>query len=267
MSQLSNQAFVAVTEFFEKVSGIRLADNKRALVEGRLQKLAQECGEDDINVFIQRVVRRDFDERVLVTVIDRLTTNETYFFREPQHYEDLTRRMERMHPQQDLQVWSAASSTGEEAYSVAMLMADRRPTSPWRIHGTDLSTSVVRTAQHGMYPVDRGSRLPAGYLKRFCLRGEGPYEGQLLVKRELRQRVNFRAANLMRDLPSDLPQFDVIFLRNVLIYFDPPAKMDIVRRVLTKLKQDGVLYIGHAESLTSLNLPLKMVENAVYQHA
>jgi chemotaxis protein methyltransferase CheR len=109
--------------------------------------------------------------------------------------------------------------------------------------------------------------VPPDYLKRFCLKGQGSHEGSLLIARELRERVQFLQANLMQTLPGELPMFDVIFLRNVLIYFDNDAKAEIVRRVLGRLKPDGVLYIGHAESMTALNLPLKQLATAIYGHA
>jgi chemotaxis protein methyltransferase CheR len=114
--------------------------------------------------------------------------------------------------------------------------------------------------------LERAKNVPGDYLKRFCLKGQGPYTGQLLMMKELRAKARFETANLMQPLPSGLPMFDVIFLRNVLIYFDGPAKAKIVSRVIEKLKPKGVIYIGHAESLTGLNLPLETVAPATYQH-
>ena len=125
---------------------------------------------------------------------------------------------------------------------------------------------MVDTARQGLYPMERARMVPHEYLKRYCLRGEGPYQGQLLICRELRAKVQFQCANLMQPLPA-LPMFDVIFLRNVLIYFDGPAKTAIVSRVIERLKPGGVLYPGHAESLASLGLPLKAIAPAIYQHA
>jgi chemotaxis protein methyltransferase CheR len=108
--------------------------------------------------------------------------------------------------------------------------------------------------------------VPPDYLRRYCLKGQGPHDGRLLVAKALRERVRFLPANLMQELPQ-LPQFDVIFLRNVLIYFDNDAKAQIVRRVLGRLKPDGVLYTGHAESLTGLNMPVRTLATAIHGHA
>ncbi len=266
MSQLTPQSFQAITDLFHRISGIKLVETKHALVQSRLQKLSLDAGEDDINVFVQKMVRGQMPEAMLVNVVDKLTTNETYFFREPQHFEDLAQRAEAHREGSEFMVWSGASSSGEEAYSIAMTLAEKMGQRPWGIRGTDLSTAMVDTARQGLYPMERARMVPHEYLKRYCLRGEGPYQGQLLICRELRAKVQFQCANLMQPLPA-LPMFDVIFLRNVLIYFDGPAKTAIVSRVIERLKPGGVLYPGHAESLASLGLPLKAIAPAIYQHA
>lgn len=264
MGTLSSASFNAVSAFFHRTSGIRLTAAKQALVQSRLQRLALEQGEPDLERFIQRLVNGHLPEDVQVHVIDKLTTNETYFYREPAHFDDLAARLAARNNDAEFTVWSAASSSGEEAYSIAMLLADKLGASAWRVFGTDLSTHVVATARQGLYAMDRAETIPQAYLKQFCLRGEGPYEGQFLIDRSIRKRVDFQCANLMRELPV-LPMFDVIFLRNVLIYFEPGPKAEIVRRVITRLKPQGVLYVGHAESLNGLGLPLHAVKPAIYE--
>ena len=266
MKTLSNKAFETVTQLFQSVSGIKLGPHKQALVAGRLQKLAQEAGESDVDAYVERIVRGDTPAEEMTRLVDRLTTNETYFFREPQHFQDLERRLEERRGNDAFQVWSAASSSGEEAYSTSMVLADRLGKRPWQVTGTDLSTAMVDAAQRALYPMERARMVPDEYLRRFCLKGTGKHEGTLLISRELRERVRFLPGNLMAELP-DLPMFDVIFLRNVLIYFENDAKAKIVRRVLRQLKPDGVLYIGHAESMSTLNLPLRPLATAIYGHA
>jgi len=265
MTVLSGKAFASVTRLFQGVSGIHLGDNKHALVTGRLQRLAQEAGAASLDDYVQQLVEGHAPAEEMTRVIDRLTTNETYFFREPQHYNDLAERLRAVRPGADFKVWSAASSSGEEAYSAAMLMADVLGTQPWQVIGTDLSTAMVEAAGRGLYPLDRARMVPPEYLRRFCLKGQGAHDGQLLVARPVRERVRFQQANLMQTLPA-LPMFDVIFLRNVLIYFDAEAKAQIVRRVLTQLKPDGVLYTGHAESLSTLALPVRALATAIHVH-
>jgi len=266
MSAISSKAFESVTRLFHSVSGIKLGENKLALVSGRLQKLAMEAGESDVDAYVERLVGGGAPAAEMTRVIDRLTTNETYFFREPQHYNDLAERLRELPAGHEVNVWSAASSSGEEAYSCAMLMTDILGDSAWQITGTDLSTSVLDSARRGLYPMDRARMVPPDYLRRFCLKGQGEHEGQLLISKKVRERVRFQQANLMQKLPQ-LPMFDVIFLRNVLIYFDVPSKREIVSRVMKKLAPGGLLFSGHSESLVNLSLPLKTLQPAVYTHA
>ena len=267
MKALSKKSFDSVTAMFHDVSGIRLGEHKLALVSGRLQRLAQEAGETDVDRYVDRLVNGSFSAQEMRRAIDRLTTNETYFFREPQHFEDLERRVTGSNSREELVVWSGASSSGEEAYSIAMLLAEKAGRRPWRVIGTDLSSTMVAAAQRALYPIERARLVPPEYLKKYCRKGTGKYEGQLLISPELRARVQFMEANLMQKLPDSLPLFDVIFLRNVLIYFENDAKAQIVRGVLGKLKPDGVLYTGHAESLSMLNLPVRQLGTAMHGHA
>jgi chemotaxis protein methyltransferase CheR len=262
---MSVASFEAVVAMFEKVSGIRLGAPKKPLVEGRLQRLAQQAGQPNLDRYVEQLLQNN-DPDELTKVIDKLTTNETYFFREPQHFDFLARWLRANPPRDTFRVWSAASSSGEEAYSIAMLLADVLGQRPWEVVGTDLSTAVVDSARRALYPMERARHTPPDYLKRFCLRGQGEYAGQLLVQRTLRDRVTFRCANLMQPLPSDLGKFDVIFLRNVLIYFDAPAKARIVNRVVAHLHDHGHLFTGHAESLGNLDIRLRTVQPAVYVH-
>ncbi len=260
--QISDRAFSTVAEAFHKVSGIRLEASKRQMVIGRLQRLAGERGLDNLDDYVNQVVVGG-DERELVRVIDRLTTNETYFFREPAHFEHLGRIVAQRTPGTPFRVWSAASSSGEEAYSIAMLLADRIGPSGWEVVGTDLSTTVVSAAQRALYPMDRAKDTPQPYLKKFCLKGQGPYEGKLLIDKSLRKNVHFLQANLTQTLP-DIGMFDVVFLRNVLIYFDPPSKLDIVKRVIPQIKRGGYLFTGHSESLSQIPSGLVHKQPAVY---
>ncbi|MEY8878777.1 MAG: protein-glutamate O-methyltransferase CheR [Leptothrix sp. (in: b-proteobacteria)] len=263
---LSAQSFDAVARMFHRISGIRLTEAKHALVEGRLQKLARNRGMSDLNRYVETLLTEN-DPAELVRVVDKLTTNETYFFREPQHFDFLADWLDqRPSGGANLRVWSAASSSGEEAYSLAMLLANKLGLRGWEIVGTDLSTAMVDAARQALYPLERARHVAATDLKRWCLKGQGDFSGQLLISRELRERVRFETTNLTQPLP-DLGQFDVIFLRNVLIYFDTAAKADIMRRVMTCLKPDGLLFTGHAESIANLALPLRTLAPAVHARA
>jgi chemotaxis protein methyltransferase CheR len=190
------------------------------------------------------------------TAIDLLTTNETYFFREPKHFAELSHQLSTRFAGRPLRVWSAACSTGEEPYSIAMTMLDRRPERSWELQASDLSQRVLARARRGVFPMQRLEHMPPGYLQRFRLRGVGKYEGMLRVDEPVRSRVHFFQHNLL-DSVYGLGTFDVIFIRNVLIYFDLEHRQQILARVIDCLRPGGLLFVGHAEPLQGLSLPLQ----------
>jgi chemotaxis protein methyltransferase CheR len=199
--------------------------------------------------------------------VDLLTTNETYFFREPAHYELLEQELTRNKPQQ-LAVWSAASSFGDEAYSTAMLLSDLqqqgRIGAHWKILGTDISDRVLRSAIAAVYPEDRLRNVTPERLRRHCLRGDSESEGLVQMNPKLRDRVSFGQLNLCQPI-EDIGPFDVIFLRNVLIYFDAPTKRDVVDRVLTQLRPGGLFFIGTAEGRVACNTPLQTLAPGAFR--
>lgn len=266
--QISDRMFAALSGTFHKMSGIRLETSKRQMVIGRLQRLAGEKGFGDLDDYLNQVFRGG-DSSELMRVVDRLTTNETYFFREPAHFEFLSQWLKqrpRTAAMLPFRVWSAASSSGEEAYSVAMVLADCLGPVGWDIVGTDLSATMIDNARRGLYLMERARLIPQSYLKRFCLKGQGPHDGQLLVDKSLRSHVHFVQANLTHDLP-DIGMFDLVFLRNVLIYFEAEAKMDIVCRVMERIRPGGYLFTGHSESLSRLPEGLVHIQPAIYARA
>lgn len=262
MSQdLTPAGFELLSDFFFQQSGIRLSADKQVLVKGRLGRRAQIMG-CSLDEYARAVTAApDSEEAVILT--DLLTTNETYFFREPQHFNHLVDVVRATHST-PFRVWSAAASSGEEGYSVALVLSRHAGMRPWEVVGTDLSTRMVAQARQGLYVAERCAKIPPEDLKRWCLKGQGPHEGQVLMSRELRARVQFKEGNLMQPMP-DLGQFDVIFLRNVLIYFEGDSKAQLVHNVLRHLKPGGFLYTGHTESLHSINHGLQRITPAIYQ--
>jgi len=267
-NELSDRAFQTVCELFQRHSGIRMPEQKRSHVNARLARLATEQGLPSAEAYVNRLVLKpDADE--IARAVDRLTINETYFFREPAHFAWLAQTVDQRPRGQPLRIWSAASSTGEEAYSIAMVLADRLGIDgDWKVFGSDLSSEVVATARRGLYLIDRIDGIPQAYLRDYCLRGDGPQQGNLLIARALRARLGFAQANLAQALPTavtDAGLFDVIFLRNVLIYFDAPMRRAVVERVIGQLQPGGVLVIGHAESLQGLDLPLQTLRPSLFR--
>lgn len=261
---LADEDFRHLQRLMNEVSGIKLADHKRMLVAGRLMSRLRARAVAGYREYVQ-LIRQAGEERERRLVIDLLTTNETYFFREPQHFVFLGEWAKRQ--KRSLRLWSAASSSGEEAFSMAITLAEQAGHVDWSIHGSDLSQRILEKARRATYSLEQARQFPEGLLQRHCLRGVGESDGLFRVRDELRQRVYFEEVNLMQPLPSDLGVFDAIFLRNVLIYFSNTDKAAIVRQLMGCLRPGGLLFIGHAESLHGMNLPLRSIRPSVFERA
>lgn len=258
---LGEAPFRQLKQMMHEASGIVLADNKRTLVAGRLLKRLRHYQLDTYEQYLALLNDPNYSlERRLV--IDLLTTNETYFFREYPHFEFLGQWLSQQRTAQRL--WSAACSSGEEAYSLAMVAAEQSQ-GDWSVLGTDLSQTVLSTAELGIYDIAQGRYFPDGALQRHCLCGVGEMLGRMRIQPQLRARVAFREVNVAKPLPTDLGSFDVIFLRNLLIYFEPAQKLQIVRRLTERLRVGGLLFIGHAESIHGFDLPLRLVQPSVFE--
>ncbi|MBZ8141520.1 SAM-dependent methyltransferase [Rubrivivax gelatinosus] len=260
---ISEREFERFQLFIHEAAGIRLSPAKKALVSGRLSRRLREHGLGSYEDYY-RLLRSGDAPGEIQTAIDLLTTNETYFFREPRHFELLERiAREAAAEARPLRVWSAACSSGEECYTIAMVLAETMGTTPWEVLGSDISSRVLERARSARYPMERARQVPPALLRRHCLRGQGPADGTLLVARALRERVSFAQLNLNRPLPS-IGRFDLVFLRNVMIYFDADKKREVVARVLGQLVTGGHLLIGHSETLHGLSDAVRQVAPSTY---
>jgi len=263
MPEITDIEFKQFQRFIYGAAGISLHDSKKALVSGRLAKRLAACNIASYGEYL-RLLNKGGRPDEMQTAVDLLTTNETYFFREPKHFAFLRRQVTAEGgPRSPFRVWSAAGSTGEEAYSIAMVLEDCIP-GKWEVMASDISTRVLSRACKGLYAMDRIDNFPASYLTRFCLKGRGEQEGMMLVAAELRRKVKFESINLNATLPSIGP-FDIVFLRNVLIYFSMETKRAVVARVLNTLKPGGFLLIGHSESLSEVSSAVQPVAPAIYR--
>ena len=261
VSTLSDADYRRIQAFLQKEAGITLGPAKKPLVMGRLGKRlrARDCHSYDAYL---RLLDSEATERQ--QAVDLLTTNETYFFRETKHFAFLSEQIIPQRANQSaLRSWRAACSSGEEPYSIAMVLAERRGRG-WEILASDLSTRMLASAAQGIYPMERAEKIPKAYLKRYCLRGVGRQEGSFSIVPELRKSVKFSQINLNHPLPA-VGDFDVIFLRNALIYFDQPAKEAICLRLLAHLRPGGYFLVGHSESLNGIVDGLRLVQPAVYR--
>lgn len=261
---LEETEFKQFCDLIYRIAGISLSHSKKPLVTSRLAKRLSHHGFASYGEYFRLITSAHAKEELQIAV-DLLTTNETHFFREPKHFDFLRRHI--LHTarfSKPPRIWSAACSTGEEPYSLAMLLDEILGSTPWEIVASDLNSQVLETARTGLYPIDKMSEIPPNYLSHYCLRGTGTQEGTLLIERRLRERVQFIQHNLMEQ-PPKLGQFDVILLRNVLIYFDQETKTKVVSRLLPLLRSGGHFLVGHSETLNGISEEVKLIQPAIYQ--
>ena len=246
-------------------AGITLSDAKEDMVYSRLARRLRATGMTSFSVYLNRL--RKGDDREWQDFVNALTTNLTDFFREAHHFTALAEFL-RAHRGQSLVIWSSAASTGEEPYSIAMTVLETLgPNAPVRILASDLDTNVLRKAQEGIYPVDRLGKLSAEQQSRFFFKGTGERAGLARVKPEVSAMVKFFQLNLLAPNWAVEKQVDVIFCRNVMIYFDKPTQYRILARMKPLLKPEGLLFVGHSEALYHAADLFRLRGQTVYEHA
>ena len=246
---LAPATFERVRAYLKQLAGIDLASNKVALVQGRLHRQVAETTAGDFDRYLNLV---EADPGEQQRFISALTTNVTDFFRERHHFQALkTHLRERAHPG-PATIWSAACSTGEEVWSIAMTLYEEPYL--WRVLATDIDVEVVETARAGVYPMERVANLPPDVRKQFFDRS--PDQTLVRVKDALRPPVSLGQLNLMHDWPMKGP-FDAIFCRNVLIYFDAVTRQRVVSRLAQLLRPGGLLFLGHSESMLGADVGLE----------
>lgn len=255
-------------------TGIWLAPHKTALLVGRLSKRLR-CLRLSSMAEYFRIVTQPDQQQERMLMIDCITTNETHFFREPRHFEFLAHTVFPRWREEVLtgsrapriRVWSAGCSSGEEPYSLAMMLLDYFGEDlGWKLEvvATDISTRVLEKAQAGIFPIGRSREIPSKYLTSYVLKGTGDRNGYIKVGPEAQRLVTFSRVNLHADSCDISGSFDLIFLRNVMIYFDQESKIKVVSRLERFLSPCGYLFVGHSETLQGLDSGLRPVSPSVY---
>jgi chemotaxis protein methyltransferase CheR len=271
---LSYQLFQQFSRLVYQQSGISLHEGKKELLQARLNKRLRATGVSSYRDYYEYITSSN-NSGEIIHFLDCISTNLTYFFREPKHFEFLdqiampellaSRKNER---NLRIRVWSAACSTGEEPYSLAMCLLSHLEglnRADFRILATDISTRVLGVALKGSYPRERIEKVPPALRQKYFQKGMGGNgETYYQVSPLLKQIVTFRRLNLQTSYPFSGP-FDYIFCRNVMIYFDKQTQQELVRKMAGYLAPDGYLFVGHSESLTGLNHPLTYVRPSVYK--
>jgi chemotaxis protein methyltransferase CheR len=252
-------------------SRINLGPDKRELVSARLGKRLRATNTPSLGAYCA-LLRSPAADEELGNLIDAISTNHTFFFREHAHFDFLRDTIvpemaarARAERRARFYVWSAACSSGEEPYSIAMTLAGALPAWPWHIEASDISRRVLARALAAIYPGESVGRLAPAVSKAHFQRGFGPQEGFYRVKPALRERVAFHHLNLLEGEPPFREPFHVIFCRNVMIYFDRSTQEELIGRLARRLVPGGYLLVGHSESLTHIRHGLRMVRPATYQ--
>jgi chemotaxis protein methyltransferase CheR len=272
--KLATRDFNLLSNFIETEVGIQIPPAKRVLLESRLRKRLRALGLAKFHDYTAHVFGPNRDETEIVHLIDAITTNKTDFFREPHHFTYLARTAlprlienDGVGSARPLRVWSAASSTGEEPYTLAMVLSEFAETRPmcWQLLATDISTAVLDRATRAIYSEASAAPIPAALKHKYLLRSRDREKALVRVVPGLRQKVTFQRLNLLSrhyDVPRPI---DVIFCRNVFIYFNRKTQQDILLRFADLLQPEGFVFLGHSETINGLSVPLVQVAPTVYQ--
>jgi len=263
ISSLSSREFELIRELAYRACGLDLKRGKEQLVSARLGKIIRHLKLRSFRDYYEWVVE-DKSGRALTSMIDALTTNFTSFFRENAHFDFLRNGiLPELGSTRQIRIWSAACSTGEEPYSLAMCVLDALPKVDLKILATDISTRVLSAAERGLFDAERTEKLGMNMARKYFLRGQGQYQGWYRVRPEVRGLIQFRRLNLIEDVP-DVGMFDLISCRNVMIYFDRQTQQEVVSKLSAHIRCGGYLFIGHSESLNGMGHALQYVAPAIY---
>jgi len=272
--KLSTRDFKQLSAFIEKEVGIQLPPAKHVMLESRLRKRLRALGLSSFPAYMARVFGPSPDEVEIIHLIDAVTTNKTDFFREPHHFTYLAREAlpellaesdsRSTHP---LTVWSAASSTGEEPYTLAMVLSEFAASGAlnWHVLGTDISTAVLDRARRAIYTAESAAAIPSGLKHKYLLRSRDRQQGLVRISPRLRQKVTFQRLNLLSRHYNIPRPIDVIFCRNVFIYFNRATQAQILLRFVESLRPGGFVFLGHSETINGLSVPLVQIAPTIYQ--
>jgi chemotaxis protein methyltransferase CheR len=269
---LSSRDFGRLSRFIYDTCGIKMPDVKKTMLEARLQKRLRGLGMHSFGDYCDYLFSSAGLEQELVQMLDMVTTNQADFFREPDHFDYLTQKVLpdwcSRYPGARLAIWSAGCSSGEEPYTLAMVLSEFALSNPgfdFQILATDISTRVLDKAKSAIYPEVLVDPVPLALKKKYLLRSKDKSSGTVRIVPQLREKVRFRRLNFMDDDFGMREQLDIIFCRNVIIYFDRPTQERLLQRFHRQMKPGGFIFMGHSETLSGLNVPLTSVFPTVYR--
>jgi len=271
-AKLSTRDFARLSLFIYDTCGIKMPEVKKTMLEARLQKRVRLLGMSGFTDYCDYLFTAKGQQEELVQMLDLVTTNKTDFFREPDHFVQLTQNVLpdwwQRHPGTTLSIWSAGCSSGEEPYTLAMVLSEfalKNPGFDFRILATDISTRVLEKAKNAIYAEALVEPVPLEFKKKYLLRSKDRASGMVRIVPELREKVRFRRLNFMDEDFGMREQLDVIFCRNVIIYFDRPTQEKLLQRFHRQMKTGAHIFMGHSETLSGLDVPLVSVYPTVYR--
>lgn len=270
--ELGDSEFAKLSSFIYTTAGIKMPPAKRIMLQSRLQKRLRELNIPDFKTYTDYVLSEKGQKEELVHMLDVVSTNKTDFFREPIHFDFLR---DHILPEfydnggRTLKLWSAGSSSGEEAYTIAIVISEflrqRGPGLDFAIMGTDISTRILKAAVNAVYKEEKVQGIPLELKQRYFLKSKNRENPTVRVHPDLRRKARFQRLNFMDASYNISETFDVVFCRNVLIYFDRKTQEEVIRKQCTKLKTGGYFFLGHSESIMSMDLPLKSLKPTIFQ--
>ena len=267
---LSDKNFRRLAELIHSYSGIKMPTGKRTMLEGRLRRRMRVLGIPRLDAYCRFLFEDDGLESEIVHLMDAVTTNKTEFFREPGHFRFLqTTALPALAKagRRTIKVWSAACSTGAEPYTLAMVLEEhaRSARQDYAILCTDLCTQVLDQAVAGMFSESMIQPVDMELRRRYVMRARDPERREVRIVPQLRSKLSFARLNLMDDSYPVERDMDLVFCRNILIYFDKPTQGRVLQRLCDHIRPGGYLFLGHSESIVGLNLPVTQIANTVFQ--
>lgn len=272
-AKMTNDDFNRLSDFIFKQSGIKMPPVKKIMLQSRLQKRLKELNITSFNEYADYVFSKEGQRNEIIHMLDVVSTNKTDFFREPVHFDyltnDILQNFINKNPvNKNLKVWSAGCSSGEEPYTIAIVLNEFKQKVPgfnFSITGTDISSQILQKAASAIYKEDRIINIPLELKRKYFLRSKDREQKTVRVTKELRNYTKYSRLNFM-DTSYNLPEmFDVIFCRNVLIYFNRETQEQVINKLCLKLKSGGYLFIGHSESILGMNLPLEQIKPTIFR--
>lgn len=270
--ELSDLEFNRLSKFIYSNYGIKMPYAKKSMLQARLQNRLRETKMENFKEYCNYVFSSGKDDSEIVHMIDVVSTNKTDFFREAAHFDFMHSvvlpEFYEKNAGETMNIWSSACSSGEEVYTIAITLSEflaGRNFFNYSILGTDISSRVLRKAKEGVYPEERVSSVDLSIKKKYFLKSKQRENPLVKVVKELREKTNYQRLNLMDSAYHVQKKFDVIFCRNVLIYFDREIQESVINKLCTHLKPNGYFFLGHSESITGINVPLKQIKPTIFR--